>query len=262
MQAESRGTDGYLDAFSAQLGLLGEAGQERLRHARVHVSGTGGVGSSLLAALAAAGVGRLTFNDPQTLEIDNLNRFPYAGPGDVGASKADLIAASFARRPYLKTEALAARTEDEAVSPFYSAANLVACCSNTTSSRLAAAEKAIRFGKPLVDVAVADGRRGLAGFIRLWLPRNAAWSACPGCYLNPAAPSPRGEALFFPVIGVTAGVAAQIAVQLVSGVRYSPLDANNFFVIDLGAYRLEAFSVKRREDCALCKAAAEVEASC
>jgi len=53
---------------------LGPAAQERLAHARVVSIGAGGVKSSMLYYLAAAGVGHLTIIDFDRVELSNLSR--------------------------------------------------------------------------------------------------------------------------------------------------------------------------------------------
>jgi molybdopterin/thiamine biosynthesis adenylyltransferase len=53
---------------------IGEAGQEKLRAARVLVIGAGGLGSPLLMYLAAAGIGRLGIVDYDRVELSNLHR--------------------------------------------------------------------------------------------------------------------------------------------------------------------------------------------
>ncbi len=67
---------------------FGEAGQKRLKNARVLVIGAGGLGSPVLLYLAAAGVGTLGIVDFDTVEESNLQRQIIHGCADVGRSKA------------------------------------------------------------------------------------------------------------------------------------------------------------------------------
>ena len=52
----------------------GEAGQEKLKRAKVLVAGAGGLGSAILTYLAIAGVGKIKVIDSDTVELANLNR--------------------------------------------------------------------------------------------------------------------------------------------------------------------------------------------
>jgi len=62
--------------YARHLGVAswGTAGQEKLKGSRVFVAGAGGLGSSVLYYLAAAGVGNLGLCDYDVIDISNLNR--------------------------------------------------------------------------------------------------------------------------------------------------------------------------------------------
>jgi adenylyltransferase/sulfurtransferase len=68
---------------------IGDTGQRRLRAARVLVVGAGGLGSPILLYLAAAGVGRLTVVDDDTVDSTNLQRQVVHGVADVGRPKVE-----------------------------------------------------------------------------------------------------------------------------------------------------------------------------
>jgi bacteriocin biosynthesis cyclodehydratase domain-containing protein len=81
---------GYL----AELGEAGgaEASQRRLREARVHVIGCGGLGTWAAASLACLGVGTLVLVDDDTVALSNLNRQVLFRRADVGRRKVDAAA--------------------------------------------------------------------------------------------------------------------------------------------------------------------------
>lgn len=72
--------------------LLGSAGMERLRQARVAVFGVGGVGGYVVEALARSGVGALDLIDSDTVALSNLNRQIVATLSTVGQYKVDAAA--------------------------------------------------------------------------------------------------------------------------------------------------------------------------
>ena len=75
------------------LALFDETVQQRFAAARVCVIGAGGLGSPLLYALAAAGVGTngyITVCDDDVVDLTNLQRQTLFGVDDVGRPKADV----------------------------------------------------------------------------------------------------------------------------------------------------------------------------
>ena len=81
--------------YARQLALpqIGDLGQRRLGAARVLMIGAGGLGSPVLTALAAAGVGTIGIVDSDTVELSNLHRQTIYAMTDLGRPKADAAAA-------------------------------------------------------------------------------------------------------------------------------------------------------------------------
>src|SRR5437867_4996414 len=101
MRHESRKADNYFGRHAAQLPVLGREGQERLRQAHVHVSGTGRIGGSVTIHLASAGLGHLSANDPQNVEPENLGASAFARPSDLGQEKVMVLWRYFQGQPDL-----------------------------------------------------------------------------------------------------------------------------------------------------------------
>src|SRR6266487_3904156 len=79
-----------LARYSRHLSLseFGEAGQEKLKAAKVLVIGAGGLGSPALLYLTAAGVGTVGVVDFDKVDVSNLQRQVLFTTDDVGQSKA------------------------------------------------------------------------------------------------------------------------------------------------------------------------------
>ncbi len=73
---------------------IGDAGQRRLRAARVCVVGAGGLGSPALLYLAAAGVGQITIVDDDDVDVTNLQRQVVHTTASVGSPKVATAAAA------------------------------------------------------------------------------------------------------------------------------------------------------------------------
>lgn len=74
-------------SFSRQVGLLGEAGTEKLAASAVIIFGIGGVGSYAAEAVARAGVGSITLVDHDTVDVTNINRQLIALHSTIGKDK-------------------------------------------------------------------------------------------------------------------------------------------------------------------------------
>ena len=68
---------------------IGDGGAQRLAAARVAVVGAGGLGSTVIPYLAAAGVGRIDVFDDDVVELSNLNRQVMHSVDTLGKPKID-----------------------------------------------------------------------------------------------------------------------------------------------------------------------------
>jgi adenylyltransferase/sulfurtransferase len=82
-------TDEQLERYSRQMLLsgIGGVGQEKLSLSKVLVVGAGGLGSSCLLHLAAAGVGTIGIIDFDKVELSNLHRQIIHTTEDIGKPK-------------------------------------------------------------------------------------------------------------------------------------------------------------------------------
>lgn len=80
-----------------RLAEIGDGGADRLADARVAVVGAGGLGSTVIPYLAAAGVGRIDVFDDDVVELSNLNRQILHSVDSIGQPKIDSAVAAGAR---------------------------------------------------------------------------------------------------------------------------------------------------------------------
>lgn len=91
---------------------VGGQGQQRLKAARVLVVGAGGLGSPLLAYLAAAGVGTIGVIDNDRVTLDNLQRQIVHDTASVGTPKVASAAAALRQlNPHVTVETIEARLD-------------------------------------------------------------------------------------------------------------------------------------------------------
>lgn len=187
---------------------FGDSAQERLNAAHVLVVGAGGLGCPALQQLAAAGIGRITIIDSDTVDISNLHRQVLFGVGDVGKPKAE-VAAARARElaPELTITALKERLGSSTVLDLCSEADLVLDGSDTFDTKYLVADACELTSTPLAWGTVL--RYG--GQAALWHSGNACADGRGVGFrdLFPAPPS--GEALECSTAGVLGATTSVIA---------------------------------------------------
>ena len=79
----------YLERYKRHILIrnIGGQGQRKLVEAKVLVVGLGGIGSTVLQYLAAAGIGKIGIVDHDKIEISNLNRQMLFNINDIGKYK-------------------------------------------------------------------------------------------------------------------------------------------------------------------------------
>ncbi|MFB7892516.1 ThiF family adenylyltransferase [Microbacterium sp. NPDC056044] len=130
---------------------FGEIAQRRLAAAHVAVVGAGGLGSPVVLALAAAGVGTLTVIDDDRVEASNLQRQVMHRVSDVGAAKVDSavrIAADLS--PTTVVRPVSALLTPANAAELLAGADVVVDGTDTFETREAVAAACEQLGVPLV----------------------------------------------------------------------------------------------------------------
>ena len=158
---------------------VGGPGQQALSKAHIALVGAGGLGAPAALYLAAAGVGKLTLIDPDTVSLDNLQRQILFTSDDVGTAKVTTGAAALkALNPAVDIDSQAVALDEGNAASLFAEADLVldGCDSFDTRFVVDAACRAL--GKPLVSGAVGrwDGQVALfnatdtSPCYRCWVP--------------------------------------------------------------------------------------------
>jgi adenylyltransferase/sulfurtransferase len=170
--------------YSRQVALpeVGLAGQQRIGAGSVLVVGAGGLGTPVLQYLAAAGVGRIGIVDGDVVEASNLHRQPLYGVGDIGRSKALVIAERLRQmNPQLAVDVHAERATAGNLGDWLARYDLVVECSDNFATKFVVNDAAVSLGKPAVFASVYQ----YEGQLQVYLP-NEDWP-CLRC-LWPEAP--------------------------------------------------------------------------
>jgi len=215
---------------------FGDPAQTALETARVLVIGAGGLGSSVIPALAAAGVGTIGIVDDDTVEASNLHRQLIHGVADVGDTKVASAARSVeALNPAVVVERHGARLTSRNALDLFARYDLVLDGSDNFVTRYLANDAAALTGIPLVWGAVSQygGQAGVA-----WAARGPHYRD-----LFPTPPPP-GTVLSCAVGGVLPTVCAVIgsimateAIKILTGVGTPLVGAVTTFDALTGSFR-------------------------
>lgn len=172
-----------IERFARHLVLreIGGAGQQALAAAHITLVGAGGLGSPAALYLAAAGVGRITLIDPDTVSLDNLQRQILFSSADVGTPKVRTGAKALrAINPALHAIALVAELDAANAADLLAGADLVLDGCDNFETRFAVDAASRALGVPLISGAVGRWDGQLAMFnvtpsspcYRCWVPET------------------------------------------------------------------------------------------
>ncbi|MDV2482176.1 HesA/MoeB/ThiF family protein [Methanoculleus sp. Wushi-C6] len=236
-------TEREQERYARQILLFGEAGQERLKKAKVFIAGAGGLGCPIALYLAVAGVGEIRLVDRDTVDRTNLNRQVLHWERDLGTPKAESAEAKLREaNPDVHIEALEETIDEANVRDLVGDADLIVDAMDNFPTRYLLNREALRSGVPLIHGAI----RGFDGQATTLVPGRTACLEC----LFPEAPP--GEV--FPVVGTTPGIIGLIqaneAIKYITGAGDLLLD--RLLIWDGLSTTLETYAVERRPDCPAC----------
>jgi len=231
------------ERYHRQIMLFGEAGQERLKAARVVIAGAGGLGCPVATYLAVAGVGHLRIIDHDTVERTNLNRQILHWEKDIGIAKTGSAGEKLmAINPDIEIESVRATIDEKTAPALFRDADAIVDAMDNYPARYLLNHLACEFGIPLFH----GGIRGFDGQVTTIIPGKTACLSC----IFPKAPPEE----IFPVIGVTAGVIGTIQANEV--LKYllgtGELLRNRLLIWDGLRSDLETIQVERDPSCTEC----------
>ena len=178
---------------------IGEAGQEKIKKARVVIAGTGGLGSPIALYLTAAGVGTLRIIDNDKVELSNLNRQILHWDKDVSKSK---TASAYDKLTKLNKnvnlETVHITIDDSNAAQLTEGFDVIVDAMDNLSTRFLLNKAAVKHKVPFIHGAVS----GMEGRAMTVIPGK---SACIKCLYHAAPPK-----IKFPVLGTTPAVIGAI----------------------------------------------------
>ena len=248
MSADPRLSDHERALYARQIRLpgVGEAGQLRLRDAKVLILGAGGLGSPVGLYLAAAGVGHLGIADPDKVEVSNLHRQIVHGFDTLGLPKTISAAEALGEiNPGLKVALHPEGFTVENAAALVARYDLVVDGTDNFATRFLAADACVLGGRPLVHGSVLRD----SGQVGVFLPKS-------GCYrcLYPAIP----DAASVPtcadagVFGATCGVIGSWMASEVIAILLGRRAAPRLLFVDVAAGSTRLLALSADPACPAC----------
>ncbi len=223
---------------------FGEAGQEKLKKAKVFLAGAGGLGSPVAIYLAAAGIGTLRIADHDKVELSNLNRQVLHWEEDIGKRKVDSAAAKLRKfNKNIKIEAISETITESNISRLVGNADLIVDAMDNLPTRYLLNKAAIEKGVPFIHGAVY----GFEGRAMTVLPGK---TACLNCLYH-GATVPKEK---FPVIGITPAVIG--CIEATEVIKYivglGELLTDRLLNFDGLKMKFSEFKINRDPNCEVC----------
>jgi molybdopterin-synthase adenylyltransferase len=242
-------SDAQLDRYARHIVLkeIGGGGQRRLLDAHVALIGAGGIGSPAIQYLAAAGVGRLTVIDDDTVALSNLQRQTLFTTRDVGSSKVAMAASAVQRlNPDVRVSPHRTRIEADNAAELLDGADVVLDGSDSFATRLTVADAALALRVPLVSAAVGqfDGQLGV---FRGWEPDRPCYRCLVGSDPDRPDVSCADQGVVGALTGVLGSLAALEAIRAI--VPFGADPAGSLLLIDAFDFRFRTVTLPPDPGC-------------
>lgn len=248
-----------LNRFARHIVLpeVGGAGQVALAGAHVAVVGCGGIGSPAIQYLAAAGVGRLTLIDCDTVEESNLQRQTIFSPAQIGHAKAQAAADWVARfDPVIAVTAHNARIDRENAATLLAGADVVLDGCDNFATRLAVSDTCVALGIPLTTGAVGRFQGQVANFAG-----HLPGQSCYRCFVGDAFDTDdcdtcASDGVLGALVGMVGSLAAMAAMRVILEGHATLGDPQwgKLLLVDGLAPGMRTIRIAKDESCPACSA--------
>ncbi len=213
-------TDSELDRYARHIVLphIGGVGQAKIKAARILIIGAGGIGSAVIPALAASGVGMMRIVDDDVVSLSNLQRQTLFATSDVGRPKVVIAAERIAAlNPHVMVETQALRVDAVNLPALLGGVDMVIDGSDNFATRLAVSDAATAAHVPLVSAAIAQFQ-GQVGTFTGWVDG----APCYRCFVGDAhdpddCDSCAEQGVLGAMVAMVGGFAAVEALRIIIG---------------------------------------------
>lgn len=243
--------DDQLLRYSRQIMLpqVDIAGQQALLDSHVLIIGAGGLGSPASMYLAAAGVGKFTLVDDDTVELSNLQRQLAHAETDLGANKVDSAAATLrAINSDVEVIALNWRVGAAELGELVSSADVVLDATDNVETRFAINRACLAAKVPLVSGAAIR----LEGQVAVFDSRQSD-SPCYECLYKEEEGGDltcADNGVLAPVVGIIGSMQALEALKLIA--QFGDTLVGRLLLFDASSMQWREMKLPRDPNCMAC----------
>jgi len=227
---------------------LGEAGQQRLKNARVLCVGAGGLGSAVLTYLTAAGVGTLGIVDEDQIELSNLQRQTLYQTADVNKAKVSVAKDRIqAMNPHITVNPYPTRLTAENASTLLEKYDIVADCTDNFASQYLINDYCVKLGKVNVSASIM----GFKGQCNLFTPEGPCYRCL---YPNPPETHQYADCNSAGVLGALVGMLGTLQATEIIKTILAIGDSlkGRLLTVDALELKFKEYAIMQDPDCVLC----------
>ncbi len=243
--------DDQLRRYSRQILLpaIDVAGQECLFDSKVLVVGAGGLGSSAIYYLAAAGVGEIVVFDDDEVDLSNLQRQIIHSEGSVGKAKVDSAKTAVeALNSNIVFKAVNQKATKALLEKYIESTSVVVDCSDNLDTRLMVNEVCVEHRTPLVAASAIRFEAQLCVF-----DFRQSSSPCYACLYDKdqtVAQSCSQNGVLGPLVGITGSFQALEVIKIITGAGENYVGYISLF--DGLRSQWQRFKVNTKAECQCC----------
>ncbi|MFU0880422.1 molybdopterin-synthase adenylyltransferase MoeB [Kluyvera cryocrescens] len=223
-------------------------GQEALKASRVLVVGLGGLGCAATQYLAAAGVGKMTLLDFDTVALSNLQRQTLHSDATIGQPKVDSAREALARiNPHVELVPLNALLEEEALSALIAEHDLVLDCTDNVTIRNQLNSGCFQHKTPLVSGAAIRMEGQISVFT--YQPGEPCYR-CLSRLFGENALTCVEAGVMSPLVGVIGAMQAMEAIKVLT--HYGTPAAGKLVMYDAMRCQFREMKLMRNPTCEVC----------
>lgn len=229
---------------------IGIEGQEKILAAHAIVIGAGGLGSAAAPYLAAAGIGKMTLIDHDTVDLTNLQRQIMHNQNSVGQAKVQSGKAMLLNlNPHVQVNAIQEKATAELLEQLLPSASVVLDCSDNFTTRHMVNAACVKHKVPLVSGAAIkfDGQVTVIDTRQIGTPCYACLFPADQEF-NEVQCSTMG--VFSPLVGIIGSIQAAQALQVIMQIG-EPL-VGKLLLWDARSSQVDQIALHQRDDCPIC----------